>query len=140
MFMQLVVLVVALHAAVIDCRYRILPNSLTAFIAILGVSYCFLSQAGPPSLYWIVTLTHVVVGLVYPQGFGMGDVKLFAGLGLFLHDSGWFLTWIALSYGSSLIWGLLRREKSVAFGPHIVMAWFLCCVGDYSHVSFPDRW
>lgn len=138
--MQVIVLVIALHAAIIDFRFRILPNSSTAFIAILGVSHCFLSQTAPPVLYWILTLSHVVVGLAYPNGFGMGDVKLFAGLGLFLHDSEWFLTWVTLSYGSSLIWGLIRREKSVAFGPHIVLAWFLCYVGDYSNVSFPDRW
>lgn len=138
--MHLTVLIVALHAAHIDMRFRVLPNVFTSFIAIIGMSYCLLSETAPVPLYWMSTVSHFVVGMVFPSGFGMGDVKMFAGLGLFLHTHEWFLAWIALSYGSTLVWGLLTRQKSVAFGPHIVMAWVLCCVGDYSHVSLPDRW
>lgn len=138
--MQLVVLVVAVQAAIVDFRFRILPNTFTSFITIIGISYSLLNQVSPTLMYWIVTLTHFVVALVFENSFGMGDVKLFAGLGLFLPDADLFLTWIVLSYGSTSVWGLVRHERSVAFGPHIVMAWMLCCMGDYAYVSFPDRW
>jgi len=138
--MQLVVLVVAVHAASVDFRFRILPNTFTSFIAIVGISSSLLNHVPPNLMYWIFTVAHFVVAIMFENSFGMGDVKLFAGLGFFLPDADVFLTWIVLSYGSSMVWGLVRRERSVAFGPHIVMAWMLCCMGDYAHVSFPDRW
>lgn len=138
--MQTVALIVSIHAAQIDARYRILPNQFTSFILVVGISHCLLVSEMPHVTYWMFTFSHLAVGLFLPKAFGMGDVKLFAGLGLFLLDSAWYLAWIFLAYGLSLFWGLISGQKSLAFGPHIVLAWIVCSVGDYAHVSIPYSW
>lgn len=135
MYLEFGAYVFAIHAAHIDYRFRILPNSLTTMIAALGVAQCSLLGEFPQSIYLVFTLSHLLLSVLFPHAFGMGDVKLLAGIGLFFEDSGGYLTWLLLSYLSGLSWGLFQRVRSLAFGPHLVLAWIACSVGDYAYVS-----
>ena len=135
MFLELGAYVFAIYAARIDFRFRILPNSLTTMIAALGVAQCSLTGEFPQLIYWVFTLSHLFMSVLIPSAFGMGDVKLLAGVGLFFEDSGGYLTWLMLSYLSGLSWGLFQRVRTLAFGPHLVLAWIACSMGDYAYVS-----
>jgi prepilin signal peptidase PulO-like enzyme (type II secretory pathway) len=134
-FLELGAYVFAIYAARIDFRFRILPNSLTTMIAALGVAQCSLTGEFPQLIYWVFTLSHLFMSVLIPSAFGMGDVKLLAGVGLFFEDSGGYLTWLMLSYLSGLSWGLFQRVRTLAFGPHLVLAWIACSMGDYAYVS-----
>ena len=131
-------LVASLYAARIDSYYRVLPNQYTMFILLLGFSNCILFQMVPHSTYFLTTFGHIAVAICLPRAYGMGDAKLFAGLGLFIVDSGVYVLWLSLSYATALLWGVFLRINSIALGPHIVMAWIVCFVGDYAYVSFLD--
>lgn len=135
MFLEVGAFVFAVHAARIDYRFRILPNSLTTMIVALGVAQCSLLGEFPHSTYWVFTLSHLLMSVLMPHAFGMGDVKLLVGVGLFFEDPGGYLSWLLLSYLSGLSWGLLQRVRTLAFGPHLVLAWIACSVGDYAYVS-----
>lgn len=129
-------LIAALFAARVDYFYRVLPNQYTMFVLILGFSNCILLQNSPHITYVISTLFHLGVAVLLPGAFGMGDVKLIAGLGLFFADAGIYVAWLSICYTTAFLWGILHKEKSIALGPHIVFAWILCYVGDYAYVSF----
>lgn len=140
MFLATSAFLVALFAARIDYFYRVLPNQYTMFVLLLGISNCILYQSTPHTVYLLSTLCHLAIAMILPGAFGMGDAKIFAGLGLFIVDAGVYVTWLSLSYTTAFLWGISRKEKNIALGPHIVLAWITCYVGDYAYVSILDSW
>ncbi|MGA0857756.1 MAG: prepilin peptidase, partial [Candidatus Nanopelagicales bacterium] len=125
--------IAALFAARVDSFYRVLPNQYTMFVLILGISNCIVLQNAPHTTYVISTLFHLGVAMILPSAFGMGDAKLITGLGLFFADAGVYVAWLSICYGTALLWGKLHKAKSIALGPHKVLAWILCYVGDYAY-------
>ena len=73
-------------------------------------------------LYLIALISLLLTG---KEGMGGGDIKLFAVLGLVLGWKGVLLTFFlatllgALIGGLGILFGLLERKKSIAFGPFI---------------------
>lgn len=127
-------------AGIIDLRTSILPNRYTFLIASIGVMYCIDEGNTPTLLYWTTSLIHLIISLALPMVLGMGDSKLILGLGLFFKSAENFLVWMGFSYILACLGALALRQRRLAFGPYIVMAWIVVFVGDYANVSFPDGW
>jgi prepilin peptidase CpaA len=105
-------------SALVDLRYRRVPNPFTLSIAILGVA---LASFHASSVSPVQALGGLVVGLLlmFP-GFligatGGGDVKLFAALGTLLGPSrtGWAFLYTAL-VGAALAIVIAVRRKRLA--------------------------
>lgn len=136
--------------AIIDIRYMIIPNELvfTGFIGglILSILHIFIR---PFSLYestlWyspflgmisasgIIFIIALIALLIYRNdgGMGMGDVKLFIPIGMFL---GWKLALLTL-FLSIMIGGIVsiillvlrikNRKSAIPFGPFIIIATYI---------------
>jgi leader peptidase (prepilin peptidase) / N-methyltransferase len=119
--------------AFIDFKFQIIPDRLIVIIFLLGaVNGVYQTVAlGAPWQLWVVgffaaSLPLLLMGLVYEDGIGGGDIKLMAAAGLF---AGWKLILLALFLGA--LYGLFYalglylagkavRRTPIPFGP------FLC--------------
>ncbi len=133
----------------IDLEYQIIPNELVLVGMIGGTILFFYNLFRPVLIYHDHLWWNPLLGLVSGSGFllsvaflgsllykneevmGMGDVKLFAPIGLFL---GWRMTLLALFISvvlggmSSLLLILLgkaNRKSMIPFGPFIVIGVFI---------------
>jgi leader peptidase (prepilin peptidase) / N-methyltransferase len=77
----------------------------------------------------------LVLTLVRPDGFGMGDVKLIAVMGLFLGDAALAAVLIALLAGSLVGLALIARhgpaaaKSTIPFGPFLALGALLALLG-----------
>lgn len=133
----------------IDLEYQIIPNELVMVGMLGGTMLFFYNLFRPVLIYSDHVWWNPLLGLVSGSGFllsvafigsllykneevmGMGDVKLFAPIGLFL---GWRMTLLALFISvvlggvSSLlliILGKATRKSTIPFGPFIVIGVFV---------------
>jgi leader peptidase (prepilin peptidase) / N-methyltransferase len=88
------------------------------------------SALGAGGLFWFIAM-------IYPNGMGLGDVKLIAGLGAFLGFPKIFLALFIASLMGSTVGGLLLALKGkgfreqIPFGPYLVLgAWIAFFWGD----------
>jgi leader peptidase (prepilin peptidase)/N-methyltransferase len=109
-----------------------LPDVLTFFLMGIGLLGAFLIPGNPGG--WESTLSALGAGgffwcinRVYPQGMGLGDVKLVAALGAFLGFPSIFLVVFISSFVGLIVSTFLlftRRQKSfrqqIPFGPYLV--------------------
>ncbi len=123
-----------LAASVIDLSIRILPDLMVAIVAVCGAVLAFL-QGGYVWLEGLIAglSTLVILGgfsLVYERrrgavGLGLGDVKLFAALALWL---GAATPWMVLT---SMVLGLIvsvvapPADRKVVMGPMIALSGFV---------------
>lgn len=129
-------LVLAAYAAVDDARTHLLRNVYTgplAAIAVLGIAaHCAVADISLPLVDLILGVAifagpWLISFLISPASIGFGDVKLSAGLGLYL---GWFDpgtafrgVFLASLAGAALAAVALlrgRRDQPIAFGPALV--------------------
>lgn len=116
----------------IDLRHQIIPDGLVIAILILGVLNS-VYQTAILSAPWhnfavgilAASLPLFLLGLIFPDSLGGGDVKLMAAAGLFL---GWRLILLALFLGNFLalfyvaalmIRGKFNRSDPIPFGPFL---------------------
>lgn len=111
-------------AAIVDIRSRRLPDSLIALAAVIAGTVSVLSGTIPGALIGALVFCAPLLAahLINPAGLGFGDVKLGAVLGLILGSIDWRLVLPALGLGcvAALMWLLVRRVQSLAFGPALV--------------------
>jgi leader peptidase (prepilin peptidase)/N-methyltransferase len=116
----------------IDLDHQIIPDGLAVCILILGVFNFFygtfvFGESWTVYVFGIfaASLPLYLLGLLFPDSLGGGDVKLMAAAGLFL---GWKLILLALLLGDfiALIYVLalfvqrkFRRETPIPFGPFL---------------------
>ena len=116
----------------IDLRHQIIPDGLVIFILIPGIlnavyQTVILFEPWHPFVIGILaaSLPLFLLGLVFPDSLGGGDVKLMAAAGLFL---GWKLILLALFLGNFLalfyviillIQGKFNRSNPIPFGPFL---------------------
>ena len=127
-YLYLIALLIA--AAVIDYQRQIIPNKITYAGFISGVffaivfNYISIQTAIIGSL--IPALFLLLIILIYPQGMGMGDLKLVAMIGAF---TGWQAPLIGVFIGSFigviitlpfLIRGKFTAKTKLPFGPLII--------------------
>lgn len=109
----------------IDLDIMEIPNGLTLAIAVLGIApfvASFFDESGIPyyDLPWWGYLVGIVaasvplliIGLVTGGGFGMGDIKLMAALGLFC---GWRVVLVGTFFGV-IIGGVMASVMLLLFG------------------------
>jgi leader peptidase (prepilin peptidase)/N-methyltransferase len=132
---------IAMLAAVTatDLRERRIPNKVLGAAVVLGLP--LLAASDPGALPGRVTAALVaggaflVMALLRPGGFGLGDVKLIATMGLFLGPAVLGAVLLALLAGS--LWGValfLRHGRAAAkltipFAPFLALGSLLALVG-----------
>jgi leader peptidase (prepilin peptidase)/N-methyltransferase len=136
---DLLFVLVLLAAGIVDLRSRRIPNRLLAAAVAIGLP--LLALADPGSLpgrlvaMGVAGGAFLAVALIRPDGFGMGDVKLIATMGLFLGGAVLPAVLIALCAGSLLGVGLLLRDGRDAtqatfpFGPFLALGGLLALLG-----------
>jgi leader peptidase (prepilin peptidase)/N-methyltransferase len=119
--------------SVIDYRIQIIPDGIVIFLAIVGLAnalFQILYLGAPWHLYVIgifaASLPLLILGLLYQDGVGGGDIKLMAAIGLF---AGWKIAFLSLFLGAvygliyALVLLLLRqkvgRKTAIPFGPFL---------------------
>jgi len=115
----------------IDLEHFLIPNSVVLCIIVLGLGFHIFVR--PFSLFnalltfWGVGLFFVLLQILSRGGMGGGDVKLAAGLGLWL---GWPDTALAVFLGSLLgsivgitflALGVKKRKDPIPYGPYLVL-------------------
>ena len=92
------------------------------------------SALGAGALFWLIAL-------IYPQGMGLGDVKLVAALGALLGFPLIVLAVFLASFSGSLIGGvlfLLRRlefRQQIPFGPFLALGAVVCLLWGQSIIA-----
>jgi prepilin signal peptidase PulO-like enzyme (type II secretory pathway) len=124
---------------VTDLHRRVIPNRVLGAAVAAGLP--FLAVADPGSVPGRLLAALVAGGaflalaLVRPDGFGMGDVKLIAVIGLFLGDAVLGAVLVALLAGSLLGLALIVRhgpaaaKATIPFGPFLALGALLALLG-----------
>lgn len=124
--------------SIIDYRIQIIPDGVVIFLFVLGLLNAFyhIYYFGAPwHLYAIgvlaASLPLLILGLLYEDGIGGGDIKLMAAAGLF---AGWKLALLSLFLGSLFglfyaiaLWLLkknVNRKTAIPFGPFLSLGIF----------------
>jgi leader peptidase (prepilin peptidase)/N-methyltransferase len=139
--------------SVSDIFYKLIPNKILLFF--LAIIIFIRTLFIPFTPWWdpllgsfLGLLLLLLIALVSKGGMGMGDVKLFAVLGLFLGWKGIILTLFFSSIfgmfigGIALLVGLIKRKEPIPFGPSIavgaltayffgakILEWYLGIIG-----------
>jgi leader peptidase (prepilin peptidase) / N-methyltransferase len=125
LILALVLIPVLFALAAIDLEYRLLPNTITGPAALVGLA---LAAFAGPSEWWIYPLSALilagfllVLAISYPQGMGMGDVKMAGMLGAFLGPYGALAIFLgalfgAIGSGALMVCGKAGRNTALPFG------------------------
>ncbi|WP_151733787.1 prepilin peptidase [Paenibacillus tengchongensis] len=115
----------AVIVTVADMKYMLIPNKVLLFFTPLLLVLTLLNAEGP---WWLYLLGAVIGGgIILPfawfGGMGMGDLKLFALLGLVIGFPGVLLAFFTacllgtLVGGTLQLTGVVKRGQRVPFGP-----------------------
>jgi leader peptidase (prepilin peptidase) / N-methyltransferase len=129
-----------------DLERRVIPNRILAVAAVLAL---VIAAVGDPASLPERAVAAAAAGgllllaaLAYPQGMGLGDVKLAATMGLFLGRSVAPAILIALLSGSvvGLVMiarqGAAARKKAIPFGPFLALGGVIGLLAGGSLVSW----
>ena len=132
LLLNLVFVAVLIALAFIDLDTFRLPDVLTLPLLGLGLLGAFLVQGAPTG--WESVLSTLgagglfwIIARVYPQGMGLGDVKLVAAMGAFLGFPSIFLAVFAGSFVgaitgiSLLLLGKKSFHQQIPFGPYLAL-------------------
>lgn len=128
----------------IDIKHQIIPNGLVLAIIILGATNGVYQTIFSYALWytWVIgffaaSLPLLILGLIFPEGMGGGDIKLMAAVGLFI---GWKLILLSLFIGA-IYGGIIsiyviaskrgNRKTALPFGSMLSLGIISCVlVGD----------
>lgn len=125
--------------SVTDLRRRAIPNRVLAVAGALGL--VLIGTVDPGSLpgHLVAALAaggaFLLIVLIRPGSFGMGDVKLVAAMGLFLGGAVLGAVLVALLGGSCLGLALVgrhgagARKRTIPFGPFLALGGLAALVG-----------
>lgn len=135
--------------AFIDLEHQIIPDGLVLILFILGVIhgiYQVLSFGVPWYTFVIgffaASVPLLILGLIYPEGMGGGDIKLMAAAGLFI---GWKLILLSLFIGAlyggiASIYVIKVRKGSmktaIPFGPMLSLGIITCVLSGEKILSW----
>lgn len=140
LWVHFTILAVLLVLALIDWDTMRLPDALTFPLLLLGIGSSFFlpmglsgveslaSALGAGGVFWLIAK-------IYPQGMGLGDVKLIAGMGAFLGFPNILLALFIASLAGSivgLLWMAIRRREfraQIPFGPFLVFGAYAALFG-----------
>lgn len=116
--------------AEIDARMFVLPDILTIPLLLVGIAAAYVGEGvvsidesvyGALVGYFFPVLVSLLIVWYKKDAFGGGDIKLLAAQGAWLGVEG-LLYVITTAAILGLIWAMLRRQKSLAFGPMLAIA------------------
>lgn len=133
----------------IDLRYQIIPDGLVLIILVLGVingAYQVVVMDVPWFTFvlgfFAASVPLYILGMIYKDGMGGGDIKLMAAAGLFL---GWKLILLALFVGA-LYGGVVSiliiasgkgsMKSTIPFGPMLSLGIVTCVLAGNSILSW----
>jgi len=129
--LAMALLVTLAAITVTDVKHRLIPNRVLVLSAAVGVAILAIADPGALGERALAALAAFAVlgavALAYPDGMGMGDVKLALVLGLYLGRAVAPAVLVAFAagaaYGLFLIirHGLEARSRSVPFGPFLAL-------------------
>ena len=123
-YVVLIAFVPLTAAAVIDIATRRLPNRLVGSGAVIAAFIAVATHSTvDAAIGAAVFCTPLLIAhLIDPGGLGFGDVKLGAALGIAVGSVDWRFVLPALGTAcvAALVWAVVRRVRSVAFGPALV--------------------
>lgn len=136
----LVICIIGLLAARIDQKSFLLPNRHTGSIFTIGlVSHSINVRGDTFYLAVSISLLHLILALISPNSFGMGDVKFISGLAFSFTYTHFIWLWLSLTYIFGLIHGFYlrfwRNKPRIPFGPSIYGAWVVVYMGELTHVA-----
>jgi leader peptidase (prepilin peptidase) / N-methyltransferase len=121
-----------------DLKWRLLPHSFNNLFILAGLFFSAVLSPATASFSMAIVGGFVVMGsflfglnLFFPEGFGGGDIKMVAGLAIWL---GVFKTFCVLIFAcfvaSMAYWFLMRIKKindgwKIPFGPYLALGAFL---------------
>ncbi len=118
-----------------DLERRIIPNRILLVSALAGIAIAAAADPGSLPERAIAALAAggglLLAALVYPNGMGMGDVKLAALMGLYLGAAVapallvGFLAGALVGVGLMLRHGAAARKQGVPFGPFLALGGFV---------------
>lgn len=119
--------------ATIDLRTHLIPNRLTYPLFLGGLIYRLSQGEIVPALLGggLACALMLFVYWLYPQGIGIGDLKLLVTLGIFLgtHDvmrALFFASLTGIILLSPLVWyGRLQRHQPIPFAPFLAFGTFV---------------
>lgn len=117
--------VVLVAAAIVDARYRRLPDRFTIAAGVAVTGAAVVAATTEPVLGAVAfTLPLLLVHLVDPAAMGFGDVKIALVLGAACGLVDWRLSLVALltAAAAASVIAVARRVNSIAFGPSLVGA------------------
>ena len=116
--------------AEIDARMFVLPDILTIPLLLVGIAAAYVGEGvvsidesvyGALVGYFFPVLVSLLIVWYKKDAFGGGDIKLLAAQGAWLGVEG-LLYVITTAAILGLVWAMLRRQKSLAFGPMLAIA------------------
>lgn len=123
----------------IDLKHYIIPDSLNIIMFLLGVAYQFVLEA-PLTQFIIGPILGLSIGIFLrwfiwqwkkEEGLGMGDVKFFVVVGIFLSPES-IVTFLFLSgilgIVLGLLWRIMGKGKLFPFGPALALALLICLI------------
>jgi Flp pilus assembly protein protease CpaA len=143
--LQIAIGFLGFSAAKVDTNSYLLPNSFTVRIFAMGVASQILDFRSDVIGAWLVVIVlHLCFALAVPRAFGLGDVKLMAGVSLIFQSGTALWLWIYSTYLLGLIHGIWRKisgkSSRIPFGVSIYGAWVLICMGEWAHVALDYGW
>lgn len=151
LFLNLVFTAMLIALAFIDFDTFRLPDVLTLPLLGLGLLGAFLIPGNPTgweSVYSALGAGGVflAIALAYPQGMGLGDVKLVAALGAFLGFPAIFLSVFIGSFIGALVGifllltGQKRFRQQIPFGPYLALGAILTLLWGNQIFDFYWTW
>lgn len=130
LFLNLIFVAVLIALSFIDIDTFRLPDLLTLPLLALGIIGSLLISGNPTGWESVLSAMgagglFLMIALVYPQGMGLGDVKLVAALGAFLGFPAIFFSIFvgsligALSGVFLLVTGKKSFQQQIPFGPYL---------------------
>ncbi len=122
---------------VVDWYFKILPNVLNAVFLITGIIFQILNSSdlffyGVSAIVYplsMIFIRWIFLKMTGKDGLGFGDIKFFAGAGMWLGlpiFSAYLLLCSLLGVLFGLIHKGLTKEATFPFGPALIMAFLIC--------------
>jgi len=137
----------------IDLHYKIIPDSLNLSIFLLGLLALLIAACvsfNPPAFLLVkgaeglgaavvygggaLLLRQVFLWVMHREALGLGDVKFFAAIGVWLGFSANNLAWFLILSGAfgvvlALIWRKMTGQREFPFGPALILAFIVVLLG-----------
>jgi leader peptidase (prepilin peptidase)/N-methyltransferase len=127
----LVLCTVLVAITLTDLEQRVIPNSIVLAGAVIGLALAAIADPGSLPERLIAAAAAggflFLVAFAYPQGMGMGDVKLVAMMGVYLGSAVVPAMLVAFGAGAAVGAVLIAREgaaarkRAIPFGPYLAL-------------------